>query len=134
VSEPGNQLQAAAELAYAAVNAGDFDAFLAVVAEDVEFTSLVAEAEGATFRGHEGVRTWWDRIRGAFDEARWEVLEIRVSGNRAVARVRIAGTMSGVPMEQTMWQAIELREGKASRWAFFRSEREALEATESWPQ
>ena len=79
-------------------------------------------------------RTWWNRIRGAFDEARWELLEIRVSGNRAVARVRIAGTMSGVPMEQTMWQAIELREGKASRWAFFRSEREALEATESWPQ
>ena len=52
------ELEAAAQIAYGAINAGDLDAFLELTAEDVEFTSLVAEAEGATFRGHEGVRAW----------------------------------------------------------------------------
>jgi uncharacterized protein len=66
-----------AEAAYAALNSGDLDAFLALTSEDVEFTSMVAEAEGTTFRGHDGVR---------------------------------------------------LRDEKAIRWAFFRTEREALEA------
>jgi ketosteroid isomerase-like protein len=39
---------------YAAVNRGDIDGFLADVHPDVEFTSLIAEAEGETFRGHDG--------------------------------------------------------------------------------
>jgi hypothetical protein len=81
-STPG--LRAAIEAAYAALDAGDIEAFLERVDEDVEFTSIVAEAEGTTFRGHQGVREW---------------------------------------------QAKRLREGyKATWWAFFRSESEALEA------
>jgi ketosteroid isomerase-like protein len=127
------QLRAAAEAGYAALNAGDLDAFLAVTTDDVEFTSLVAEAEGATFRGHEGVRAWWETIRGAFKDARWEVLDVKGSADRGVARVRIAGSIGGVPLEQTMWQAVTMRDGKTSWWAFFRSEREAREAVELAP-
>ncbi len=62
------------EAAFRAINAGDLDAFLALVSEDVEFTSMVAEAEGTTFRGHSGMRTWWETIRGAFDDVHWELL------------------------------------------------------------
>ena len=40
----------------------------------------------------------------------------------------MAGTLGGVPVEQTMWQAVELRDGKVCWWAFFRSEPEAREA------
>jgi ketosteroid isomerase-like protein len=122
------ELLAVADAAYGAINSGDLDAFLAVTTDDVEFTSLVAEAEGATFRGHDGVRVWWETIRGAFQGVRWELLDVQGSENRGVARIRIAGTMSGVPVEQTMWQAVKLRGGKACWWANFRSEREALEA------
>jgi ketosteroid isomerase-like protein len=128
MSQASAELRAVAEAAYGAINAGDLDAFLAIAAEDVEFTSMVAEAEGVTFRGHDGVRAWWETIRGAFQGVRWELLDIQGSGNRAVARIRITGTMSGVPVEQTMWQAVKLRDGKACWWANFRSEREALEA------
>ena len=49
-----------------ALNSGDLEAFLAQTAEDVEFTSLVAEAEGRTYRGHAGVRRWWETVLGAF--------------------------------------------------------------------
>ena len=54
-----------------ALNSGDLEAFLARTAEDVEFTSLVAEAEGRTFRGHAGVRAWWGTVLGAFQDPRW---------------------------------------------------------------
>ena len=53
---------------------------------------------------------------------------MRGSGDRAVLHIRMTGTLGGVPVEQTMWQATLVRDGKAIWWAFFRSEREALEA------
>ena len=126
MSQASAELRAVAEAAYGAINTEDLDAFLAIATEDVEFTSLVAEAEGATFRGHDGVRAWWETVRGAFEGVRWELLDVQGSGDRGVACVRIAGTMSGVPVEQRLWQAVELRDGKACWWANFRSEREAL--------
>jgi len=45
-----------------------------------------------------------------------------------VTKFRMAGTVSGVEVAQTRWQAVTLRDGKARWWAFFRTEREALEA------
>ena len=59
------ELRAMAEAAFGALNSGDLDSFLALASHDVEFTPLVAEVEGTTFRGHAGVRTWWETVRGA---------------------------------------------------------------------
>ena len=95
---------------------------VALTTEDVEFTSMVAEAEGTTFRGHEGVRAWWKTVRGVFDDVRWELLDIRGSGDSGVAHFRMAGTLGSVPVEQTMWQTVKLRDGKVFWWAFFRTE------------
>jgi ketosteroid isomerase-like protein len=120
--------RALAEAAYGTLNSGDLEAFLALTAEDVEFTSMVAEAEGTVFRGHAGVRAWWNTVRGAFEDVHWELLDVGGSGDRGVSHFRMAGTLGSVPVAQTMWQAVLLRDGKAIWWAFFRSEREALEA------
>jgi uncharacterized protein len=110
------------EAGYGALNSGDLEAFLTLTAEDVDFTSMVAEAEGTIFRGHAGVRAWWETVRGAFEDVSWEVLEARGSGDRGVIHIRMTGTLGGVPVEQTMWQATALRDGKVIWWAFFRSE------------
>lgn len=128
MSRVSHEFRAIADTAFRALNSGDLDAFVAVVASDVEFTSLVAEVEGTTFRGHEGVRAWWETVRGAFEQVRWEVLDLRGAGDRGVAQVRMSGVLGGVPVEQTMWQAVKLRDGKASWWGFFRTEDDALEA------
>jgi ketosteroid isomerase-like protein len=128
MSQEDAELRALAEAGYGALNAGDLDGFLALVGEDVEFTSLVAEVEGTTFRGHDGVRAWWDSVRGAFGDVRWELLEIRGSDERAVTNFRMTGTLGGVPVAQTMWQAATARDGKVRWWGFFRTESEALEA------
>jgi ketosteroid isomerase-like protein len=123
------ELRAFADAAFGAVNSGDLEGFLALIAEDVEFTSLVAEAEGTTFRGHAGVRTWWESVPGAFQEGpRWEMLDMRGSGDEGIVKFRVTGTMAGIEVGQTMWQAARLRGGKLRWWVFFRTEREALEA------
>jgi ketosteroid isomerase-like protein len=129
MSEADAELQALADSGYGALNAGDLEGFLALVAEDVEFTSMVAEAEGATFWGHAGVREWWGSVRGAFDRApHWEVLELRGAGDVGIVKFRMTGTLAGVEVAQTMWQVVRRREGKLTWWAFFRTEQEALEA------
>jgi hypothetical protein len=111
-----------------ALNSGDLEAFLARTAQDVEFTSLVAEADGRTYRGHAGVRTWWETVLGAFRDPHWEVLDARGSDDRAVVESRLIATLADSEVEQTMWMAARLRDGKLGWWAFFRTEQEALEA------
>ena len=66
---------------YAAVNHGDIDGFLATVHPDVEFTSLIAEAEGETFRGHDGVRRWWTEVVHPLGGLHGEPEEIRDLGD-----------------------------------------------------
>ena len=83
MSQENAEVRALADAAYRALNAEDLDGFLALVAEDVEFTSMVAEAEGTTFRGHDGVRSWWETVRGAFQDPRWELLDVRGSPERS---------------------------------------------------
>lgn len=111
-----------------ALNRADLEGYLALMHPDVEFTSLIAEAEGDVFRGHEGVRRWWEEVRGAFEQVEWDFQEVRPQQDRGVAKIRIHGTLSGVEVEQTMWQAFRARDGKALWWRFFRSEDEAVEA------
>ena len=128
MSQVSPEVRAIADAAYGALNAGDLDAFVALVHDEVEFTSLVAEAEGTTFRGPDGVRAWWVAVRDSFENVTWDLLELQGSEDRAVTRIHIAGVMSGVAVEQTMWQAVRLREGKLGWWATFRTEEEALDA------
>ena len=128
-SREGSELRAAAEDAYAALNARDLTRFSALMADDVEFTSLIAEAEGASFRGGDGVRKWWDTVVASFDDVHWDILEMIVGPDaRGVTHMRIVGTIGGVPVEQTMWQATRMRAGKVSWWGVFRTKHEALEA------
>ena len=112
-----------------ALNRDDLDGYLALMEPDVDFTSMIAEVEGETFRGHEGIRRWWDTVRASFEEAKWEFVDIQPEGeDRVVVCLRSSGVLGGVPVEQVMWQALKLRDAKARWWRFFRTEEEAREA------
>ena len=123
------ELRALAATVYDTLNTRDLDAFLALLTDDVEFTSLIAEAEGASFRGRDGVLAWWETVLASFGDVHWDVLEL-IPGpdGRGVIHIRIIGTIAGVPVEQTMWQATRVRDGKVRWWALFRTKREAFEA------
>jgi ketosteroid isomerase-like protein len=82
------ELRAIAETALRALNSGDLEGFLGVVADDVEFTSMILEVEDTTFRGHDGVRAWWRTVGDSFEAMNWELLELAEADGRAVAKLR----------------------------------------------
>jgi len=113
---------------YAAVNRGDLDGLLATIHPDVEFTSLIAEAEGEVFRGHNGVRRWWAEVVLPLGGLNGDPAEVRDLGDTVVARVLGTYLPRGVPVHQTVWQVVHFRDGLATEWKFFRTEEEAVEA------
>jgi ketosteroid isomerase-like protein len=120
--------------AYDAFNRRDLDAFLDLCDPEVEFTSARMLVEGGEpYHGHDGIRDWWDGLFSIVPDFESEIVEARDLGDFAVCQVRVHGhgVGSGAPMDQTFWQAAEVRGGRAVWWHFVRTEPEALEAVES---
>jgi ketosteroid isomerase-like protein len=117
--------------AYDAFNRRDLDAFLALMEPEVELTTRIIELEGDPYyRGHDGVREWWRTLLGIFPDFSGEVLEVRDLGDSLIVSVRVRGhgVEGGAPFEEAVWQAVKVRDGKATWWRNFGSEAEALEA------
>ena len=113
--------------AWVAVEARDLNNFLEIVDEDIEFVSLMAEAEGGSFRGHEGVRVWWESVGESLGTLHYEPQEMRDLGDDAVlTELVVSGIAAGVQVDQPMWHAVQVRDGKAVWWGSFRTEEEAL--------
>jgi ketosteroid isomerase-like protein len=113
---------------YDALNRRDFAAFVEGVHPDVEFRSLIAETEGETFRGHEGVKSWWVQVQQSLGGLGYDVEEYAEEGDGLVIKIRVRGNVGTTGIEQTMWQGVVLRDGKAVWWQPFRSEEEAWAA------
>ena len=113
---------------FTALNHDDLEVFLATVHPEVEFTSLIAEAEGQNFRGHDGVRRWWQEVVLPLGGLHGEPEEIRDLGDSALARVVATYRPRGVEVPQTIWIIVRYRDGMAIWWQFFRTQADALEA------
>jgi ketosteroid isomerase-like protein len=107
----------------------DLDEFVEYMDPEIEFTSLVLEVEG-TYRGHDGIRSWWNGILEVFPEWQPQVEDARQVGDRVLLKVRAegAGTGSGIDVDRAIWQVAEVRDGRIAAWRFFRTEDEALAA------
>ena len=82
---------ASARRFYDLINAGDFDEFIELLADDfVEHEELPGLAPG-----REGVRQLFTMFQAAFPDMRWEPEDILVDGDKVVARVRVTGTNEG---------------------------------------
>jgi len=108
----------------------DLDACLELFDPDVDFAPRSAELEGSSYRGHEGIRSWWETMFTVFSEYRAEIHDVQDLGDVTFGRVRLRGhgMQSGAPMEQTQWHVVEWRQGTVVRWRTLRSEAEALDA------
>jgi ketosteroid isomerase-like protein len=115
--------------AYDAFNRHDLDAFLALMDADVQAVPLAAAIEG-DYRGHDGIRRWWNNLFDAFPDWTIEVVEVRDLGDLTLAHMRNRGHGAGsdAPFELTLWQVVEGRDAKAVWWSHHRTETEALEA------
>jgi ketosteroid isomerase-like protein len=107
----------------------DLDAFLGCFDPEVEYRSLVLEVEGV-YRGHEGMRRWWEGVLTVFPDWSPRIEDSRELGGRVLSRVRAEGpgTGSGISRERDIWHLAEVRDGRLRWSAFFRTEDEAVEA------
>ena len=115
------------EAAYAAITRRDLDGFLALAHPEIEFRSLIAEAEGGIFQGHDGVREWWRSVIESLG-IRPGAETIESFRDRGITRMGLAGTIEGVEVPQKMWMAWRVRDGLLIWWETFRTEAEAREA------
>jgi hypothetical protein len=114
-----------------AFNRRDLGPYLALMDPGVDFTPYEVWVQGGEpYRGHAGVRSWWEESFAVFPDLSAELYEVREFGDRTLARGRIwgQGAGSGASIERAMWVAAEWRDGKAVWWCSFESEAEALEA------
>ncbi len=120
-----------ARRAYEAFNRRDADALADLCDPELEFVSLIAEAEGQVFQGREGVRAFFRQQDEAFDRISAEIEEILDCGDFVIISMvfRARGRESGVPVEQHSWQAARVRAHRIMWWKLFRTRADALEAT-----
>jgi ketosteroid isomerase-like protein len=117
--------------AFDSFNRRDLEAFLAFCSPGVEFISLLMQVEGGgSYRGHDGVRTWWGRLLDFSPDLSTDVDEARGRGDMTLARVRAHGHAvdSNAPVEVTYWHLAKWRRKKVIWWCFVASKAEALEA------
>lgn len=113
----------------AAFSSGEMDEILAML--HPEFETVVGpelSAEPDAYRGHDGVRRYFDSFRDAMDQIRFEPLRLREAGTSVVAAVRLSaqGRSTGIPVEQRLGQVWTIQDGKVIRVRSYLTYDEAL--------
>jgi ketosteroid isomerase-like protein len=114
-----------------AFNRRDLDALLALCDPNIEFHSRLTELEGGRpYRGHDGIRSWWESLFAISLDFSSEIEDVREAGDTTVVRVRQRGHGLGsdAPIDQTHWMVTKWRHKKGVWCRIYLSEAEALEA------
>jgi ketosteroid isomerase-like protein len=98
---------------------------------DPEFESTTPPelaAEPDTYRGHDGVRRWFDSFYEVMDDIRWDPRRFREVGDRVVVEftLRARGKTTGLDFGQEAVLVWEFRDGRAIRLSVFPTLEEAL--------
>jgi ketosteroid isomerase-like protein len=113
-----------------AINRDDLDTALALCHPEIEFVSMLA-VTGRAYIGHQGIREYFEDVRGAFDEWRVEVHGVAPAPD---GRVAIAMTMhargreSGAALSEPASHVWTVRDGRLRRNEHYREPEEALRA------
>ena len=114
-----------------AFNRRDLEGFLVLNDPEVEFTPYERAIEGlGPYRGHDGVRIWWEETLETLPDLTVELEDVRGVGDLTLVRGRLwgHGAESGASFERTYWGVFRWRDKKIVWWHAFQSEAEALEA------
>jgi ketosteroid isomerase-like protein len=114
-----------------AYSRGALEEMLPYLDPEIEWHSaIVGGAEGNTYYGHEGFRSWFLESFESFDELRTELSEFRDLGDRVLAfgQVHARGRESGVEIDSPTGWVFTVRRGKLAKAEGFLSREQALEA------
>jgi ketosteroid isomerase-like protein len=118
-------------LAVDATNRRDLATLDAIWSEEAEFHSTFAASEGRVFRGHQGIRDYFDTLGDVFDDMWIEIEEITdVGKERLVVELRVSGRGrgSGVNVEQRNGQVWTIVDSKVARIDSYMNSTDAFEA------
>jgi ketosteroid isomerase-like protein len=111
---------------------GELDATLALIDEEIVWRPVTAwPGIQPEYRGHAGVRRFWEAFRDPWETITMEADEIReLDEHRVLTRshFRARGRASGVTTEAVLHTVWTLRRGKLVRFESFTDERAALDA------
>jgi ketosteroid isomerase-like protein len=118
---------------FEAFNEGGVEGILPFVHVDFEATTppeLASEPD--TYRGHDGVRRWFDSFYEVMDGIRWDAHRFHEVGDRVVVEftLRARGKTTGLDFGQDAVMVWELRDGKATGLQLFPTLEEAMAAAE----
>jgi ketosteroid isomerase-like protein len=87
-------------------------------------------SEPDTYRGHEGIRRWFDSFDEVMEEIRWEPRAFHQVGERVVVEftLRARGRSTGLAFGQEAVMVWEIRGGRAHSLELYPTLEEALEA------
>jgi uncharacterized protein len=89
-------------------------------------------SEPDTYRGHDGIRRWFDSFFEVMDEIRWDAREFHEAGEKVVVEftLRARGKTTGLSFGQDAVMVWTLRNGKAVRVDLYPTLDEALAAAQ----
>ena len=109
------------------------DAMLPFVDERFEMvTPSALAAEPDTYRGHDGIRRWFDSFYEAVDEIRIEPGRVEPAGDRVAAEFKMTtrGRTTGLEASLEAVALAEVAAGKLTRLTFYPTWEEAVAAVD----
>jgi ketosteroid isomerase-like protein len=92
-------------------------------------------SEPDTYRGHDGIRRWFDSFDEVMDGIRWDAHHFQQAGDKVVVEftLRARGKKTGLDFGQDAVMVWSMRDGKAIRVELYESLDEALRAAQESP-
>jgi ketosteroid isomerase-like protein len=116
---------------FEAIRARDIDGLVELYDPDIEFEPLTGiEVEIGGYRGHAGVRRYFEEITQVWEEMLPHADDVRGVGDQVVilGGCAVRGRGSGAMSDNPMAWVLTLRDGKVLRHRAYRSREEALDA------
>ena len=119
-----------ARVGFDAWSRGDLEGFLATLDEDIEFwTSGLFPGLDPVYRGHAGMRKFWEDFRGPWESVRIVMDDFRARGDQLVALYNFEAVgRDGLTVHREGANVLTLRNGLAIRIDAHGSWQTALEA------
>jgi ketosteroid isomerase-like protein len=115
---------------YAAYNRGDIETTLQTLHPEIEWQTSDVALERQTYRGHEGVRSFFEDNLETWDDHHVEAQEFIEAGEYVVVPIRVLGRgkASGIEVAARFVQVWKFRDRKIAQLRVYVDKAEALEA------